>query len=199
VKVFGLDPGTQKVGFGVVEIEGSRCRLVDHGVSVDAISLVGSEFLPDPTVDVEVQQIYVLPGDGFLACSDGLSDLGDEGAIATLRTTLLEEMAIVALVIFAVTFVAIVAAALLKPKSEIDAAARLPLENGEENGHRGEDGNSGGKEFPVGKDPGDEKDHLDVKEDEKHRGDVELHRKAGVEDAGNRNAAFVGGILDRIG
>jgi len=28
-------------------------RLVDHGVSVDAISLVGSEFLPDPTVDVE--------------------------------------------------------------------------------------------------------------------------------------------------
>ncbi len=32
MKVFGLDPGTVKVGFGVVEIEGSRCRLVDHGV-----------------------------------------------------------------------------------------------------------------------------------------------------------------------
>lgn len=52
-----------------------------------------------------------------------------------MQSAQMTEYPIVALVLFTVAFAAILAGALLRSKSEIDHAANLPLDHGEENGH----------------------------------------------------------------
>jgi len=53
----------------------------------------------------------------------------------TMESAGLHSFAVVALVLFTITFLLIVVWALLKPSKDVDEAARLPLENGEETNH----------------------------------------------------------------
>jgi crossover junction endodeoxyribonuclease RuvC len=39
MRVLGIDPGTASTGYGVVDVEGSRMRAVDHGVIATAASM----------------------------------------------------------------------------------------------------------------------------------------------------------------
>jgi hypothetical protein len=83
------------------------------------------------------------------------------------------------------------------PARLLDLVHEAQHEHEEEEADGGEDRNTGREEFPVDERPRDQKDHLDIKENEEHRGDVELHREAGVCDASGLHATLVGAVLDR--
>src|ERR1700685_3109594 len=88
------------------------------------------------------------------------------------------------------------ASALPLERALADLVEQAEHEDENEEEDRAEDRDVLVEELAVDDDPGDEDHDLQVEEHEEERGDVELDREAGVDDALPRHPALVGGILD---